>query len=63
MAKVLDINAMKKKVNYAVTFSRNGVGEPVMNRSAREGRLEAHSTRTYRYDKNDMPTTVELEEQ
>ena len=54
---------MKKKVNYAVTFSRNGVGEPVMNRSAREGRLEAHSTRTYRYDKNDMPTTVELEEQ
>jgi hypothetical protein len=63
LAKVLNMKAIKKTVSYAVTFSRNAVSEPVMNMSAREGRLQAHSTRTYRFDENHMPTTVELEEQ
>lgn len=53
LAKALNYKAIKKTINYAVTFSRNGVGEPIMNKSAREGRLQAHSTRTYRYDEND----------
>ena len=63
LAKALNYKAIKKTVNYAVTFSRNGVSEPTINKSAREGRLQAHSTRTYRYDEDGRPTTVELEEQ
>lgn len=63
LAKTLNYKAIKKTVNYAITFSRSGVLDPKLNKSAREGRLQAHSTRTYQYDDNGLPLLVELQEQ
>ena len=63
LAKALNYKAIKKTINYAITFSRSGVGEPALNKSAREGRLQAHSARTYKYDDEGKPSFVELEEQ
>jgi hypothetical protein len=37
--------------------------EPILNKSARDGKLQSHSTRTYCYDAGGYPTEVLLEDQ
>ena len=63
LAKALNYKAIKKTISYAVAFSRSSVKEPTFNRSAREARLQSHSTRNYMYDEDGVPTSVRIEEQ
>lgn len=63
LARALNYKPIKKTVNYAVTFSREGVKDPVLNKSAKEARLQSHSTRSYMYDEEGLPTYAHIEEQ
>lgn len=63
LAKALNHRRIKKTVNYAVTFLRVNVKEPLMNKSARDAKLQSHSARTFLYDEEGLPTYVQIEEQ
>jgi hypothetical protein len=63
LARALNYKPIKKTVNYAVTFVRKNVKEPTVNKSARDGKLQSHSTRTYYYDDDGFPTEIKIEEQ
>jgi hypothetical protein len=63
LAKALNYKQIKKTVNYAITFLRGKVMEPILNKSARDGKLQSHSTRTYHYTSDGYPTEVVLEDQ
>ena len=63
LARALNYKAIKKTVSYAVTFSRECVKDPILNKSAKDARLQSHSTRHYHYDNEGWPTAVHIEEQ
>ena len=63
LSRALNYKPIKKTVNYAVTLLRGKVIEPTLNKSARDGKLQSHSTRTYHYDSEGYPTKVLLEDQ
>jgi hypothetical protein len=63
LAKALNYIQIKKTVNYAITFLRGKVMEPILNKTARDGKLQSHSTRTYHYTSDGYPTEVVLEDQ
>ena len=63
LSRALNHKPIKKTVNYAVTLLRRKVMEPILNKSARDGKLQSHSTRTYCYDSAGFPTEVLLEDQ
>lgn len=63
LARALNYKPTKKTVNYAVTLLRGKVMEPILNKSAKDGKLQSHSTRTYHYTSDGYPTKVVLEDQ
>jgi hypothetical protein len=63
LARTLNHKPLKKTVSYAITFSRQDAKDPILNKSAKDARLQSHSTRHYLYDDDGMPTAVHIEEQ
>ena len=63
LANALNYRAIKKTISYAVTFSRDGVQDPILNRTAKEAKLQSHSTRHYQYNDEGLPDEVFIEEQ
>lgn len=63
LAKALNHKSIKKTVNYAVTFLRVNVKEPLMNKSDRDAKLQSHSSRVFIYDEEGLPTNIQIEEQ
>lgn len=63
LARALNYKPLKKTVSYAITFSRQDAKDHIMNKSAKDARLQSHTTRHYIYDEDGMPTAVHIEEQ
>jgi hypothetical protein len=63
LAKALNHKAIKKTVNYAITFMRSGIEEPAVTKSSRDAKLQSHSSREYHYDECGFPTKVDIDEQ
>ena len=63
LARALNYKAIKKTIIYAVTFSRECVKDPILNESAKDARLQSHSTRHHHYDNEGWPTAVHVDEQ
>ena len=63
LARALNYKPLKKTVSYAITFSRQDAKDHIMNKSAKDARLQSHLTRHYIYDEDGMPTAVHIEEQ
>lgn len=63
LAKALNYKDIKKTINYAVTFMRADVKEPAQTKTSRDAKLQSHSTRSFEYNTDGMPTKVCIEEQ
>jgi hypothetical protein len=63
LAKALNHKAIKKTVNYAITFMRSGIEEPVQTKSSKDAKLQSHSSREFHYDEFGFPTRVDIDEQ
>ena len=45
-----------------ITFSRQDAKDPILNKSAKDARVQSHSTRDYIYDDDGIATAVHIEE-